>query len=475
MGWCFMANKQGVQKFLDDKSEFLVKRYSRYIDSAAETYKQTKGRDMPNMMRRNLALTLDNTNELLAKKRKMDTTFSSDISFTNYAFDIVSVILPSLITEEIVSVQAMDRRAADIFFMNYLAANSKGAIKAGDTLMSSRTGWKPNWGTGAFASGWINNEPIGEGGTANITGTVQYFPLKAGNTVTVVAGSAVLTGMVGDSGNVTFSGGGSGTLNPGTGEFDITFTSALASGVPVTASYKVDTEVVRSAIGSIKIEITSDIVRAETMKLNAEWLMDAAYDLQKAHGRDAEKEILIALTGEVKAEIDTGVIMDLYNNATAGSVSWDKTPPAGVQWFFHKETLMDVFINQSTNIYTSTRRAVGNFIVVGTAVHDVVQVLDKFKSAISPNQEFTGPFFSGVLADRWKIFVSPDLDANSWFQGYIGENYLKSGYVYAPYLPLFTTQTREFEDFTLAKGLGSSYGTYLINGGLYSKGSMTSS
>lgn len=461
-----------TKRFLDDKSEFLVRRYGRYIDSAAEIYKQTKGKQMTPQMRKNLAVTLENTNELVQKKRAMDAMFSSDVSFTNYAFDIVSVVLPSLITEEIVSVQAMDRRSADIFFMNYLADRTKGQIQKGDVLMSSRTGWKPNWGTGAYASGWINGERL----TAGTDGQLEFGTLVQDFNVTLniytddkyETISATHTNKV-EGGSVTV-----GTLSIDTVTGEITGVIAPFS----TLTYKVDLEQTRNAIGRIKVEIVSEVIKAKTMKLNAEWLMDAAYDLQKAHGRDAEKEILIALTGEVRAEIDTGVIMDLLNLASANNadgsvVKWEKTPDENIQWWFWRQQIIDTFINQSTNIYNTTRRALGNFLVLGTAVSDVVTSLDQFKSAVTVNMEFTGPYYAGELSNRWKVYISPDIPANEWFQGYVGESYLKSGYVYAPYLPIFTTQTREFEDFTLAKGLGSSYGTFPINSGLYSRGEMT--
>jgi len=472
---------ESKMKEWEQKADFLVRRYSRYVDSAAEVYQEVKRQPLHPSMKRNLAIVLDNTRELIEKQRFMEQSYSSDVAFTNYAFDIVSVILPSLIAEEIVSIQAMERRTAEIFFMNILADKTKGSIATLSTVHSAKTGWTASYNSTAYASGWINGESRGVGnGTGKVySGTLSFANLVQGSTMTVYTISGTtqrkyLTGTVGSGTTFKLLGSGSGTITKATGGYVLNFQTTCPAAQTIYAVYKVDLEKSTTAIGKIKVQIASETVRAETLKLNSEWLMDSAYDLLKAHGRDAEKEVLIALTGEVKAEIDAGIILDLYNGATATSISWDKAPTSsGVPWIWHKNTLIDVFIQQSNYIYTATRRAVGNFIVMAPNISDVVLSLDQFESAVGPNQELTGAYYAGMLSKKWKCYVSPDLTTAKWVMGYMGESYLKAGYVYAPYLPLFTTPTYTTMDFISHKGLGSSYGTKMINGKMYSVGTMS--
>lgn len=467
------AVEQQLRVF-EDKSNFLIRRYDSYISAAAEVYEEVKGRPMSIAMKRNLAVTLDNTRELIEKQRFMEQTYTSDVAYTNYAFDIVSVVLPSLIAEEIVSVQAMDRRTAQIFFMNILVDRAKGSFAAGDTLHSSKTGWVSNT---FFASNKVVAEDVGDGDGADTTwnGTLAYQNLLSATLVRIYTDEAtpkVLSGTM-TAGTATLTGSGTGSCSSA-GVYSVVFSVAPASGANILVDYFVDLEVETEAIGKIKAEIASETITAKTLKLNSEWLMDAAYDLLKAHGRDAEKEILIALTGEVKSEIDASIILDLYNNATGTAVSWDKSPPASsVPWIWHKNTIIDAMIEQSTNIYTGTRRAVGNFVILGTQVANVVQSLDQFESSMSANQEIVGAYFAGTLSKKWKVYVSPDIPAAKWVMGYMGDSYLKTGYVYAPYLPLFTTPTYTTQDFISHKGLGSSYGTHLVNAKMYSVGTMS--
>lgn len=486
---------ESQMRVAEEQADFYVRRYAKYIDNAAEVYEEVKGRKMPGSMRRNLAQCLENTRELVEKQRFMEQTYASDISFTNYAFDIVSVVIPSLIAEEIVSVQAMDRRIAQIFFMNILVDKAKGSHAVGDTIMSSKTGWVANRD---FSTTKILNESLGKqaskGTATTLSGTLVYFPLLGGTTVTVAstttAGTSVTaTGTVGvgspinpnatgyspGSGTVTVAGTlGSGTVTAAGGVYSIvTLKSASGgpgSGIAVTITYYVSLEKTTGAIGKVKVVLNTNTITADTLKLNTEWLMDSAYDLMKAHGRDAEKEILIAMTGEVKAEIDQLIIRDLIDNATATAVSWTATPPTTSQpWIWYKNTVIDAFQKASNNIFAATKRAIGNFAVIGTTFAQVIQSLDQFKAENIGSSDIAGAYFAGVLANKWKIYISPDIGVSEGVMGYIGDTYLKSGYVYAPYIPLFTTPTYTTLDFVSHKGLGSSFGRYMINPKMYVK------
>lgn len=492
-----MKEDQAVQRAVEEqlraweeKSDFLSKRYAKYIDSAAEVYQEVKQRKMSPNMKRNLAVCLENTRELIEKQRFMEQSYSSDVAFANYAFDIVSVILPSLISEEIVSVQAMERRTAEIYYMKTLIDRTKGIFTKDNTLQSPLTGWASNYdatGNAAFAGDWVYLETAYTfpAGTSRVSsGTLAYQFLKAGNLMTFqVYSGAVAKGGSWVAVTVTIGSGGShiipqpaygsGTVNATTGAWKVTWDASGATNNTVRATYRVDLEKEPDAIGKIRLQITATPVTAGTYKLNSEWLMDMAYDLLKAHGRDAEKEILIALTGEVKAEIDATIIRALYDGATGSGVTWNSTVSSGIPWIWHKNQIIDSLISQSSKIFTGTRRAVGNFIVAGVNIGNVIESLDQFQSAVNPSMEFTGAYFAGTLSNRWKVYITPDLPQAKWIQGYVGESYLKSGYVYAPYLPLFTTPTYTTQDFITHKGLGSSFGRLMVNGKMYSIGTMS--
>lgn len=297
-------------KQYEEKTSFLVKRYGKYIDSAAEVYEEVKGRRMPKNLKQTLAVCLENTRELLQKARAMEQSYTSDVAFANFAFDIVSVIVPSLITEEIVSVQPMERRKGEIYFMDIVADRAKGSTALGSSVLSPLYGYR---GKSYFSSNTVQDETVrtGTAQAAFINASTIFYPIVANSSFTVrspaktgivSAALATLTTATG----VVYSTAGTAYVTYANGRLRYKFAagSGPTAGQANYATYVVDLEKTTTAIGKVKISLTSQTVQAVVRKLNAEWLMDAAYDLMKAHGRDAEKEILIALTGEIKADID---------------------------------------------------------------------------------------------------------------------------------------------------------------------------
>ena len=461
----------------DQMRDMLIRRYDKFVGASREIYEQEKKKPMKVSTQRTLAQCLDNTRKLLQHGRQMDNTYSSDISFTNYAFDVVSAIIPSLIAEEIVSLQPMDRRTGQIFFMNFLIDKTKGSLTAGDNLFNAKTGWNRQ---SSYSTGVINSEVLfaGDGSSTTAVGTLDYHYLVASTTVTFTTNEGtpqVATGTVGAT-TTSLTGDFTGTITNATGAYTLAGFTAFASNKNMFGTYTVDQEKDTNAIGKIKIDLASETVTATTRKLSADWLLDAAYDLQQAHGRDAQKELLVALIGEIKAELDREVILALYAGATGTPVTWDKTPPStAVPYIWHKKTIIDTFIEASSNIFEATNRATGNFIVCSTSVANVVDSLDEMNSNSLVDMDIAGAYFLGTLKNRWKIYVSPDMPTDKFVVGYIGDSYLTSGYVLSFYNPLISLAPYTTSDFVTHTGLGSSSAQHLINGKMYVVGTMTES
>ncbi len=123
--------------------------------------------------------------------------------------------------------------------------------------------WTVVTGNGTLSAGTIvaldsNNKVVpygetskelgtGDGSTTDFTGTFDEYPLQPG-TVEVTAGSASLN----DDGCGRLCGDGSGTVNYVTGEVSVSFSSAPASGVTVSATAK------RRAFGVLANTIDTD-------------------------------------------------------------------------------------------------------------------------------------------------------------------------------------------------------------------------
>jgi len=111
---------------------------------------------------------------------------------------------------------------------------------------------------------------------------------------------------------------------------------------------------------------------------------------------------------------------------------------------------------------------VANFIHCGNNVARVIRQLDDFKPrGITDNP--TGPLVIGELKGRL-VVQNPFKRLDYYTMGYRGPSYLYAGFIYAPYIPLFTTPTLITADLIAQKGFLSSAGFKVVNAGLFCEG-----
>jgi hypothetical protein len=82
----------------------------------------------------------------------------------------------------------------------------------------------------------------------------------------------------------------------------------------------------------------------------------------------------------------------------------------------------------------------------------------------------TGARKIGMLQNRWLIIEDPFFPSDKWLTGYKGESFLDAGYVYAPYIPMTTTQTVYLDDFMGRKGAMTQFGVKSINNLMFATG-----
>ena len=445
------------------------RRYAKYINSAKRVIREKTGRDMAPHMVSTVAMALNETHNWLS--RMDETTRSTNAgTFVDYGFKLVTAILPNLVADRIVSIQPLKMKSGEIFYMNFKYGQTKGRILSGATAIGANTGFQP--GGFNYSTEVIEEESVGTGdaSTTAFSGNLAYYPVRAGS-VSVTTGSVTAS----DNGSGTLSGSGiaSGTINYTNGAWAVTFSTAPGSAVAVTASYEFDSEQTPTGIGQVDIDLTQATVTARPYKLRALYTLDAAWDLQQAHGKDADAELVAALAGIIRAEIDEGIMKDLWVQAAAGTTQFDATVPSGVSKQEHYDGFIHK-INQSSNqIYTSTRMVAGNFIIAGINAASIIEGMGKFESAgMDANGSFSGPYVCGTLDNRFTVIKNPSYGANDYVVGHKGQGYLYAGYVWAPYRPLYTTNPVVLDDMIVRRGLYTSGGKKMVNSKMFAKGTI---
>jgi len=204
----------------------------------------------------------------------------------------------------------------------------------------------------------------------------------------------------GTTGTIAGTGIAAGTVTYQSGVGTVTFSVAPALGVPVTVTYRYDSEA-NDNIPSMDMQLTSAPVTARPRKFRTRWSLEAAQNLNALHGLDAQTELVGAMSEQMQWEIDREIINDLYRGAIAGHVAWTSTVPFGVSYTEHKLSIIDTFTEGSNLIYQATGRGQANWIVMSVAVANVVETLPMFEpeSNAYNTQSQTGVVRIGKLDD----------------------------------------------------------------------------
>ena len=392
-------------------------------------------------------------------------------SFEKFVFPIIRAVFANLVASEWVTTQALTAPTGLVFFMDAIYGTQKGNINRGDKVFDALTG--PSTDT-HYTDEVVSEEAIGtgDGATANYTGNLAHIPVRPG-TVRITDGTQVVV----DNGNGALVGDvnalGTNTINYATGAYDVTFTANVVNATAITASYEYNLEA-NADIPEMDLILTSAPVTARPHKLRARWSIEAQQDFQAYHGINAEVELVAFMANEISKEINYKIRAHLQSIAAAGSVTWDRTPDTGVPWIWHKESLYDAFVQASNFIFAATQRREATYFICGVNVCNVVETLSKFKSAGNNAKAAAGVRKIGTLGE-FTIYKDPTMDADSFVGGFKGSNFLDTGYIYAPYQGLYTTQLIVLDDMIARKAMAQRVGLKVVNPNFYVTGSVTQS
>lgn len=393
-------------------------------------------------------------------------------TFTSNVFDIITAVMPNLIANDLVSVQPLDRRNGQVFFLKFTYGNKKGGIKSGDNMLTSQQGFSGMDYSGEHVSG---EELTIESGAANVT--FAHTPVKPG-TVTITTPDDLsleasdvpnpdgITGTIDGSA----AGLGTGTINYVTGELDLTGITVSAAEV----AFDYDLNSFDAKVDEVDVRVVSEPVVARPRKLKSIYMFDVAYDLKMSFGLDMDQVILKATSGEIGYEIDNEIMQDLLRCAGSES-TWNKLPEyKGMDIKQHEATIVNAINDASNTILGNTKRYEATFIVAGKNAATIIESLNThvtqygaiFQRA-ETNGVVGGPHLIGVLDGKYKVYKNPFYPDDALVVGAKGEMFIEAGYIYAPYLPLFASQLLVDSDFKAQRGFCTLYGKKIVNKYMY--------
>jgi len=243
-------------------------------------------------------------------------------------------------------------------------------------------------------------------------------------------------------------------------------------------------------IPSIDVKLNSDTVTAKTRKLKAQWTPEFAQDLNAYHSIDAEAELTSILSEYISMEIDLEILDMLIRNADttdfwSAKIARERSNTgvatdlsSGVyytkmSWF---QTLGVKLQAVSNTIHQKTLRGGANFMVVSPRVSTILESIPGF-AADSPgdsNKYAMGVQKIGAINSRYTVYKNPYMTENTILMGYKGNQFLETGAVFAPYIPLIMTPlVYDPVSFTPRKGIMTRYAKKMVRPDFYGKITVT--
>jgi hypothetical protein len=236
------------------------------------------------------------------------------------------------------------------------------------------------------------------------------------------------------------------------------------------------------AIPQINIQMKSEAIVAKTRKLKAQWTPEFAQDLNAYQSLDAEAELTSIMSEYIALEIDLEVIDMLIQDASAADEYWSvksnnylnsgKTAweddlgfyNTQGQWF---QTLGTKMQKVSNKIHQKTLRGGANFIVTSPSVATILESIPGFASSSDGDVTKASYAFgiqkAGQMNNRYTVYKNPYMTEGLMLMGYRGSQFLETGAVFAPYVPLIMTPlVYDPETFTPRKGLLTRYAKKMI-------------
>lgn len=447
------------------------------------------------------------------------------------ALPLVRKVFGQIAAKEFVSVQPMNLPSGLVFYLDFQYGTSKQPYTAGSSVYGDAGGNTPfgNTNTGGFYGAGrftysINNTSSAVTGvtssatwadlnfdsaysaSAAASGYVKVAVTRAqlanldveGVRGFVITGSALTAAenlpafTTVDATNVTFIISGS---DAGDGQ-----TFAVEYQQQPTDQYRGDFEDGNTALNGnnnpisipeINVQMKSSAIVAKTRKLKAVWTPEFAQDLNAYHALDAEAELTSILSEHISLEIDLEILDMLLTSAGAGTEKWSAVSNqfinnAGTafdgkgvadggyynsqgQWF---QTLGTKIQKLSNIIHQKTLRGGANFLVCSPTVGTILESIPGF-AADSDGDTAKATYAFGVqkvgqLNGRYKVYKNPYMTENQILLGYRGTQFLESGAVFAPYIPLIMTPlVYDPDTFTPRKGLLTRYAKKIVRPEFY--------
>ena len=456
-------------------------------------------------------------------------TFTAGVGeqWAGVALPLVRKVFGQIAAQEFVSVQPMNLPSGLVFYLDFQYGTTKGDFASGESLYGDAGGNTPFgntntgglYGAGRFGYSINNTSSAVTGVTSSadwsdlnfdsdysssvgdyvkVAVAVSDLPnydaegvrgfVITGDNLTAAENLPQFTKLVGS--NVEFI-----ILESNATDDDNAY--SVAYQLQPTDRYRGDFEDGNTALNNsnstisipeINVQMKSSAIVAKTRKLKAVWTPEFAQDLNAYHALDAEAELTSILSEYISLEIDLEILDMLIDSAAAGTEVWSAVNNRSIvddgsngtvsdlgfynsqgQWF---QTLGTKIQKLSNIIHQKTLRGGANFLVCSPSVGTILESIPGFAADADGDVSKASYAFGvqkvGALGGKMKVYKNPYMTENQILLGFRGSQFLESGAVFAPYIPLIMTPlVYDPDTFTPRKGLLTRYAKKMVRPEFY--------
>jgi Major capsid protein Gp23 len=241
-------------------------------------------------------------------------------------------------------------------------------------------------------------------------------------------------------------------------------------------------------IADYDMDFRSESIVAHTRKLKGSWTQEMVTDVKKLQGIDVENELTSLMAGEVAKEMDlevldmllkevtnTGTRLD-WSYANNTEVNATKTGIVPLTSGYYNDqpawfSTLGVKVNAVSNkILQKIVRGSANFMVISPEVANIFESMHGYSSDadISKVNSGYGAKASGTFNSQYKVYKNPLYTSNRILMGFKGSEFLETGAVLAPYVPLeVTPNIYNPQTGTQVKIMSTRYATKVVRGEFY--------
>jgi len=427
-----------------------------------------------------MAVLLENQAKQLIDEGSRTGTSAGSEEWSGVALPLVRRVFAEIAAKEFVSVQPMNLPSGLIFYLDFKYGTDQSAQQSGGSLFGGSANAKlgsTDEATGGLYGGGRHGYSLNDKKVAIDAGQAWSAVAADGdehgvNAFIVVAANGDVASLAADGTAV-----GEGTLHYHSQPVDYDRGDFEDKGTALDSDAGNDEVSGASAdigIPEVNLELKSEPIVAKTRKLKAVWTPELAQDLNAYHSIDAEAELTSLLSEYVSMEIDLEILDMLIVNAHTDGGTFDATAvlQAGETQGTLFQKLGTKIQKVSNTIHQLTLRGGANFLVCSPTVATVLESIPGYAADTDGNQsQFAmGVSKVGALNNRFQVYKNPYMTSDDVLIGFRGSNFLETGAVYAPYVPLIQTPlVYDPVNFTPRRGVMTRYAKKMVRPEFYGK------